>query len=271
MTKKEAAFIKVVSDFYTKNGRRNLPWRKTTNPYHILVSELMLQQTQAARVIPKYQAFLKQFPSIKKLAAVSLGDVLRAWQGLGYNRRAKFLWHAANYIQTELGGIFPRDYETLRKLPGVGPYTAGAVMVFAFNRPLPLIETNIRTVFIHHFFAKKKKVDDKELLPIIERTLLKTNAREWFSALMDYGAFLKKTEGNQSMRSSQYRVQTKFSGSNREIRGALLRLLIAKDQGLESMLHQLSHFTAVRVRAQITALQNEGFIAINKNGQYSLS
>ena len=146
-------FRKIVLCHYKKHGRHHLPWRKTKNPYRILVSEIMLQQTPVDRVLPKYQEFLKQFPSIKKLAAASLGDVLRAWQGLGYNRRAKYLHQCAAVIIYDNGGIWPRTVNELQALPGIGPYTAGAVMAFAYNQPIPIIETNIRTVYLHHFFS----------------------------------------------------------------------------------------------------------------------
>ena len=152
MNKKEREFVARVWEYYKAHGRHDLPWRKTTDPYKILVSELMLQQTQVDRVLLKYKAFLKLFPTARRLAAAPLGDVLRAWQGLGYNRRAKFLHQAAQYVTNELKGRWPKDEAGLLALPGVGPYTARAVLAFAYNEPVVLIETNVRQVFLHHLF-----------------------------------------------------------------------------------------------------------------------
>ena len=147
-------FRQQVWNHYRKNGRTYLPWRRTTDPYKILVSEIMLQQTQVPRVIEKYEEFLKAFPNIRALSKAPLSDVLRLWNGMGYNRRAKFLREAAKIIVERHGGRVPRDAAALRKLPSIGPYTASAVRVFAFKEPDVLIETNIRAAFIHHFFPK---------------------------------------------------------------------------------------------------------------------
>jgi A/G-specific adenine glycosylase len=179
LPKIETQFVKTVWDFYQTNGRHDLPWRKTKDPYKIVVSELMLQQTQVSRVLPKYKEFLKLFPTVQKLAAASLGDVLRAWQGLGYNRRAKFLWQAAQTVVDEHKEKWPKTYTGLQTLPGIGSYTAGAVMNFAYNFSVPLIETNVRTVYIYHFFRDTEHVSDKQLLPLIERTLDRKNPRSW--------------------------------------------------------------------------------------------
>ena len=179
LRKTEKQFIKTVWDFYHQSGRHDLPWRKTTNPYHIAVSELMLQQTQVVRVVPKYKAFLELFPTVEVLTAAPLGNVLKAWQGLGYNRRAKFLWQAAQAVVDIHHKTWPKTLVELKTLPGIGNYTAGAIMNFAYNKPVPLIETNIRTVYLHHFFLQQEVVSDKELLPVIERTLDEENPREW--------------------------------------------------------------------------------------------
>jgi len=139
-----------------KKGRelyRDMPWRQDTRPYFVLVSELMLQQTQVARVIPKFEAFIARFPNEKILANSSLTDVIQLWQGLGYNRRAKYLHDSAKMITHDFGGIFPEDEADILRLPGVGKNTAGAILVYAFNHPALFVETNTRTVFIHHFFA----------------------------------------------------------------------------------------------------------------------
>src|SRR6056297_2075654 len=163
MQKRDRAFITTVKNYYDQQGRQHLPWRKTTNPYRILVSEVMLQQTQVDRVIPKYQAFIRVFPNAKRLAAATLGDVLTLWQGLGYNRRAKLLWQCAQVITSERRGRWSKTYTELQQLPGVGPYTAAAVLAFAYNEAVPLIETNVRTVYLHHFFADDTDVTDAEI------------------------------------------------------------------------------------------------------------
>jgi A/G-specific adenine glycosylase len=186
-----------------------------------LVSELMLQQTQVARVIPKYEAFLERFPDAGALAAANLGDVLTSWQGLGYNRRAKYLWQASQQI----GKRFPDNLEDLVKLPGVGKNTAGAILAYAFNQPVLFVETNIRSVYLHHFLADRESVTDTEILDLLEQTLDLARPREFYWALMDYGSFLKQTAGNNISRSRHYVKQSPFAGSKRQVRGAVIRTL----------------------------------------------
>lgn len=218
-------FKKKVRDFYTQYGRYALPWRKTRNPYHILVSEIMLQQTQVERVCVKYKEFLKVFPTVASLANAPLKEVLQAWSGLGYNRRARFLHSAAQEVVKTRGGKFPREYAALLSLPGVGPYTAGAVSVFAYNTPQVMIETNIRSVYLHEFFEGHGAVHDVEIMPYIEATLDRENPREWYAALMDYGSHLKKALPNPSRKSRHHAVQSAFKGSKRELRGCIIREL----------------------------------------------
>ncbi len=194
-----------------------------------MVSEVMLQQTQVTRVIDKYLLFTTRFPTVFDLARASFLEVLRIWQGLGYNRRAKFLHNAAKIIVDRYGGHVPRVIDELDLLPGIGKDTAAAICVYAYNMPLVFIETNIRTVYIHHFFKNTTlPVSDKALLPFIERTLYTKDPRMWYSALMDYGSMLKITIGNKSRLSRQYVRQKKFIGSIREARGKLLRFLLAE-------------------------------------------
>jgi A/G-specific adenine glycosylase len=214
---------------YHRKHRRDLPWRNTHNPYHILVSEIMLQQTQVDRVVSYYEKFIKKFPTAKKLAQAELSEVLKLWKGLGYNRRAVYLKRSAEDIETKWGGKFPKDYTSLLSLSGIGQSTAGALMNFAFEIPTSFIETNIRSVFLHHFFKNKKNVSDKEILEVItkcQRCPLTcrtcSSTREWYYALYDYGTHLKKTIGSNNHQSKHYKKQSPFKGSHRELRAVVL-------------------------------------------------
>ncbi len=250
-------FQNTIQNHYRRR-KRNFPWRSTSNPYAILVSEVMLQQTQANRVTPFFGAFLKKFPTPQKLAQAPVGDVLKAWQGLGYNRRALKLKRAAEMIMKVYGGTIPQDAEKIDALPGVGSYTAGAIAAFAFGIPSAFIETNIRTVYLHFFFKGKTKVHDDELLSVIAETLLKKRVREWYNALMDYGAMLKETVGNPNIHSSGYSKQSKFKGSRRELRGAILRHASLKGTVTPSdVTSPQSEFSAVEI---IYELVSEGFL-----------
>lgn len=159
------ALQETVWKYYHQHGRHDLPWRLpepdgSFDPYKILVSEIMLQQTQVPRVLPKFTEFLTKFPTGQELAEASLGEVLAAWSGLGYNRRAKFLWQAAQKVVRDFGGELPHTFEALESLPGIGKNTAGAVAAYAYNQPAIFLETNIRTIFIHHFFRDADLVPD---------------------------------------------------------------------------------------------------------------
>ena len=215
--------------FYAAEGR-SLPWRVvqddgTIDPYSILVSEMMLQQTQVARVIPKYEQFMQRFPDIATLADASLADVLEVWHGLGYNRRARYVREAAKCIVLQNAGAVPSTVDALVKLPGVGANTAAAIIVYAFNTPRVFIETNIRTVYLHHFFQGEHGVTDAQLLDVVQQTVVTENPREWYWALMDYGSWLKRSVGNPNSRSKHYAKQSPFDGSTRMLRGVMLRLL----------------------------------------------
>ena len=228
----------------------------------------MLQQTQVDRVISKYQSFIKRFPTIKKLSEASLGDVLREWQGLGYNRRAKMLHLCAQKITSEYRGVFPRVHSELMRLPGVGHYTAGAVMAFSYGEMIPIIETNIRTVFIHHFFPDDTDIHDSEIIHFVERTGDRANPREWYFALMDYGAFLKKEYGNPNTKSKQYTKQSTFKNSDRHIRGAIIRALSEKEC-TRAYVHKYLSFDTQRIDEQLERLLYEGLILKN-NRTYQL-
>jgi A/G-specific adenine glycosylase len=219
-------FRSTVLGYWKREGRHTLPWRKTHDPYKILISEMMLQQTQVPRVIPKYREFLKTFPTVSVLARAKLSDMLKVWSGLGYNRRAKYLHEAAKIIAKR--GSFPQDYAGLRALPGIGDYTAKAVRVFAFNEPEVLIETNVRTVFLHHFFPYAKNVPDTQLVRYIALSIHAEDPRAFYSALMDYGSHLKQLYPNPSRRSKHHVKQSKFEGSLRQVRGAILRAAAKK-------------------------------------------
>lgn len=268
-------FVTTVWDYYDAHGRHDLPWRLpdeygTFDPYKIMVSEIMLQQTQVGRVIPKYQQFLEQFPTIEALAAAPLADVLQAWSGLGYNRRAKFLWQAAHYVQTQCAGAFPQTIPALVALPGVGKNTAGAIATYAFNTKEAFIETNIRTVFIHHFFADQTEVSDAALLPHITDALqavkVPRTPRDWYWALMDYGTYLKQTVGNLSRSSKTYSRQSTFEGSKRQVRGRVLRALAEKPQTASDLAMLVSDD---RLPAVLTDLVRENMI-FEDDGRYHL-
>lgn len=297
------AFRRAVWAYYKGYGRYDLPWRRPSlklrsgkqdfDPYRIMVSEVMLQQTQVPRVLEKYKEFLEAFPNVHALANASLSDVLKVWSGLGYNRRGKFLRDAAIAIVQDHGGKVPRDAATLRTIPGIGPYTASAILIFAFNIPDTLIETNVRSAFIHHFFTtpansligefagvKKrkpasmnsdrvlisgKKVSDRELLPLITAAAEGQDPREWHWALMDYGSYLKKAFPNPSRSSASHVKQSKFEGSLRQVRGAILRELHdgpLTEAALGARLDALLKLDAQpRLIPALAALVQEGMVA----------
>jgi len=203
-----------------------MPWRRTKNSYHILLSEVMLQQTQVERVLVKYPEFLKSFPDLPALAKAPLAEVLRLWQGMGYNRRAISLKKLSELILHEYQGKLPMDPEELVKLPGIGRYSASAIYTFATNKPTCFIETNIRRVYIHFFFDDREGIGDDEIMPLVEKTMDSKNPREWYYALMDYGVKLKKEVTNPNRRSAHYTKQSKFEGSDRQLRGMILKALL---------------------------------------------
>lgn len=261
-------FQQIIWDYYEQFGRHDLPWRKPTkdgsfDPYHILVSEIMLQQTQVSRVIPKFVDFIGCFPSALHLAQAPLSEVLTKWSGLGYNRRAKFLWQAAKMIADDHKGQIPRSQAALTSLPGVGVNTAGAIMAYSFNAPVIFIETNIRTVFIHHFFKDETHISDKHLMPLLNEALPAGRSREWYWALMDYGSYLKQTVGNVSRASMVYNKQSAFKGSRRQIRGQILKLLTV--QPLELAVIQ-ANIVDSRLESVLKDLLSEGFL--EQTGSY---
>lgn len=257
-------FQAIIWDYYHKN-KRDFVWRATTDPYHIVVSEIMLQQTQTARVKEKYTPFILAFPDFQTLATAALRDILTLWQGLGYNRRAIALQRIAQLIIQDHNGSLPEDQTVLISFPGIGPNTAGSICAFAFNKPTVFIETNIRTVFIEHFFPQHINTTDKQLLPLIVESIDHTNPREWYYALMDYGVMLKKTRPNPSRKSAHHTQQSKFEGSDRQVRGMVLKLLthysILSYDDLYQMIPREKH----RIDKAIISLEVENFIVKNKN------
>lgn len=259
-------FRSTVLDYYCKN-KRILPWRETINPYWVLLSEVMLQQTQVPRVMVKFDEFIHAFPDFKTLAGAELPQVLATWQGLGYNRRGKYLLEAAQQIVSRFGGVIPKSPELVDELPGIGIATASAIVTYTYNIPSVFIETNIRRVFIHHFFEDSPEVSDAEILPLVAEAVDKDNPRDWYYALMDYGTYLAKTVINPNRKSKQYSVQSKFEGSVRQVRGELLRYFLKhKKAKYEKLTEQ---FTDERLENALAGLVKDGLI--NKSGtKYTL-
>jgi A/G-specific adenine glycosylase len=263
-----ALFQRTVWDFYRAH-RRAMPWRAQPTPYYVLVSEMMLQQTQVPRVQGKFVTFVRRFPDVHALANTPLRDVLSAWSGLGYNRRAKFLHDAAQIIVKDFTGEVPHNQTDLLRLPGIGPNTAGAILAYAFNEPAVFIETNIRTAYIHHFFGDDTQaVSDEDLRQIVAASLPPENAREWYWALMDYGTHLKQTVGAQLHRVKNHRPQTRFEGSRRQVRGRVLKMLLERGRVTPENLALL--IPDERLRAVCDELMHEGLI-IARLGQLQLT
>lgn len=240
-------FIEIIWEHY-KEHKRELPWRRTTDPYKILISEVMLQQTQVSRILIKYPEFLQKFPNFYSLAAASLTDLLSVWKGIGYNRRALYLKSLAERVVKEYGGVLPDDLKILATFPGIGPATAASIIVYSFNKPVAFIETNIRRIFIHFFFQDREDVHDKEIFPLVEKTIDKKNPREWYWALMDYGTMLAKTVPNSNRKSKHYVIQSKFEGSVRQLRGIILQLLLTYKKMTEEQLYGFS--TPLKLRSK---------------------
>jgi A/G-specific adenine glycosylase len=220
----------------------------------------MLQQTQVERVLKKYPAFVRRFPDVLALSVSPLAVVLAQWQGLGYNRRAKHLWKTAQEIVSRHQQKVPETEAELRRLPGIGHATAGAVMAFAFNAPVVFIETNIRRAYIHHFFHDRTGVQDSEILPLVEKTLDRANPRDWYYALMDYGAMLKKQAPNPNRRSAHYTRQAPFEGSDRQMRGRIVRSLLEQGPTSKKKLSSLVGIDQERLDRILSGLEQEGFL-----------
>ena len=256
---------------------RDLPWRRTTDPYAIWVSEVMLQQTQVSRVDGRWQAWLERFPTVASLAEANRADVLEEWQGMGYNRRALALKRAAESI-AEIGE-FPRESKDLEALPGIGPATAAGIRAFAFNLPGVYLETNVRTVFLHELYPEVERVSDRTLKPLVAAACPEEGARTWYYALLDYGAHLKKTVPNPSRRSVTYAKQSTFEGSHRQRRSEVVRMLLAArpnslsltqvEEGLNEVERKAGRAPVGtdEIRLVLTELTNEGF-CIESSGRW---
>lgn len=252
----DTSFKQIIWNYFKKN-KRAMPWRDDLSPYSIFLSEVMLQQTQVQRVLIKYPIFLKQLPNFKSLANAETTTLLSVWEGMGYNRRALYLRSAANIIVSRYASTLPDDPLLLDELPGIGYATACSIAAFAYNKPVSFIETNIRRVFIHHYFPKKSSVDDKDILPLVERTVSKQEPRRWYWALMDYGAYLKRLDKNPNKKSKHYVIQKKFEGSVREVRGGVIKLLLKKEHSLREL---KEIYSDERLFTALQQLEKEGFI-----------
>lgn len=260
-------FKQLIWSFYAEN-KRSFLWRHESDPYKVVVSEVMLQQTQTIRVVEKYRAFIDRFPTITDLAAASFANVLSHWNGLGYNRRALFLHKLSQIVVEKHGGVIPCDEDILVSLPGIGKATAASICAFAFNKSTVFIETNIRTIFLHHFFPLQDGIDDKQLLPLIEKTVDHKNSRDWYYALMDYGVYLKQSIPNPSRKSKHHTKQSKFHGSDRQIRGAVLRALLERKMLLfDELLEILKTTEANRIIKVVQTLAKDGLIIWNQECQ----
>ncbi|MDH5442485.1 MAG: A/G-specific adenine glycosylase [Candidatus Nomurabacteria bacterium] len=261
-------FQDTVWDYFHEHGRHHLPWRTNPTPYRVLVSEIMLQQTQVDRVIPFFKNWVKSFPNFKRLASAKQSDILRLWKGLGYNSRALRLHRSAKIVSEKYHGRLPRLRTELESLPGVGPYTAGAIRAFAFNQDEAIIETNIRRIFIYHFFQNKKLVHDQEILSVVQETLPIGRSADWYGALMDYGTYLAGIIENPNRNSKHYTKQKKFEGSDRQIRGKILEYLLEDSFTVKVVIKKLDEPTD-RVKKILEQLEREGFIK-NSRGKIFL-
>lgn len=259
-------FQKAIISYFQAHPR-GMVWRETSDPYQILVSEIMLQQTQVDRVKAKFDQFMAEFPTVQDLADAELSHVLSVWQGLGYNRRALALKRCAEEVSTVHGGQIPASVEALESLPGIGPYTARAIAAFAFNHAEPLIETNLRAVFIHFFFHGQEQVSDREIMPLIIATLDRKNPREWYYALMDYGVMLKRKHRNPARRSNRHVRQSAFEGSNRQLRSLILRTVLESPGMTPFDLAVNLRADEDSVRRNMVEMEREGFLECN-NSEY---
>lgn len=256
-----ADFQRIIWNYYAA-AARPFSWRETRNPYHIVVSEIMLQQTQTHRVVDKFEQFIGAFPDFESLAQAPMRDLLGVWQGLGYNRRGVALQKIAQQVVLHYNGQLPADPVILETFPGIGPATASSICAFAFDMPTVFIETNIRAVYLHFFFPGQENIHDKQLRPLVEQTVVHENARHWYYALMDYGVMLKKQFKNPSRKSAHHAVQSKFEGSDRQIRGMVIKLLTQQESAELPAIIAFCNRPADRVHAVVQQLHAEKMIKL---------
>lgn len=255
---------------------RDFAWRRTIDPYEVLVSEVMLQQTQTQRVVRFFEKWIEKFPTFDALASASQVDVLEAWQGLGYNRRCLALYRCAQEVSETHHGVCPSTEEELVALPGIGPATAAGVLAFAFNQPSTYLETNVRTVMLHELWPNEEGVSDKAVHAAVEAASREVarrgvDARLWNYALLDYGAWLKKVFPNPSRRSKHHTKQSTYEGSRRQKRAALLREIIGNPGGSDEQYARLCAFDAEVTRDVLNSLAEEGFITREADGTYQIA
>lgn len=255
-----------IRGWYHRHAPR-LPWRETTDPYHIFISEVMLQQTQISRVLIKYPEFIKTFSTIQSLARAPLSCILSAWHGMGYNRRALYLKRAAETIVKEHKSCVPKIEQELRALPGIGPYSARAVLCFAYGICKPFVETNIRRTIIHECFPDQQKVSDADILTVLKELQPRANTRAWYYALMDYGRDALRRIPNPNRSSKQYAKQSKFEGSPRYIRAKIISYLLENKKTTAEELHAslrkneyLSRLSQRAVKNALAGLEKEKLI-----------
>jgi A/G-specific adenine glycosylase len=259
-----ACFREAVWEHAARAGR-SMPWRETDDPYRIWLSEVMLQQTQIDRVRPRYETFVEAFPTIEALADAPFEEVLRLWKGLGYNRRALALSRTAHLVVERHGGSIPSDRDELLALPGIGEATAAGIRCFAFGEPDVYLETNVRAAVIFAFFPREERVHDRDVVAVVALSMEREDPRRWFYALMDLGAALKRTRANPSRRSAHHARQAPFEGSDRQIRGRALELLLEKGPlAYASLVRDLAESLSAdgaRASAVVDALVREGLLA----------
>jgi A/G-specific adenine glycosylase len=242
-----------------KRNKRDLPWRHTHDPYLILVSEIMLQQTQVFRVIAKYLEFIGRYPTVIDLANATLSDVIRIWKGLGYNRRALNLYSAGKMVVEKFGGVFPKTEEQLCSLPGVGLYTARAVLVFAMKRDVAMVDTNIRRIITHHFFGDIPQ-SPRIIQAAADALVPKAKSWEWHQALMDYGALAMPRNRNRK----QFTNTIPFKDTPRFIRGRIIDLLRDGNMRQSNLIQKCSENSKKSedfIAEQINALIREQMIS----------
>jgi len=245
---------------YATQGRQ-MAWREAPSPYNVVISEVMLQQTQVDRVRQKFAEWIARWNGFETLSGASTAEVLTAWQGLGYNRRALWIKELADRVVGEHGGVLPASQAELTQFRGIGPNTAGAILAYAHNLPVVFIETNIRRVFIHEFFPDEEGVSDTDILPLVERVLDVEHPREWYWALMDYGAMLSREVVNPNRRSRHYTKQSAFEGSHRQLRGAIVAALAAQPSLDIRILEGLVGRSRSELERAIDGLAADGFLS----------